>query len=68
MVKNKIILFLPHSSIKLPHIFKKHEKLLSDSEIRFFNMSMTDLYTDKLFSSYRFCNIKSRVSRIVCDC
>ena len=68
MVKNKIILFLPHSSIKLPHIFKKHEKLLSDSEIKFFNMSMTDLYTDKLFSSYRFCNIKSRVSRIVCDC
>ena len=64
---NKIIEHIPHSSLKLPSIFKKQTKLISNDEINDFNFVMTDILTDKLFSCKRWTNVRAKISRIVCD-
>lgn len=66
-MKNKIIEHIPHSSLKLPRIFKKQRKLISNEEINNFNYAMTDLLTDKLFSFRKWTHVRAKISRIVCD-
>lgn len=66
-MKNKIILNIPHSSLKLSKEFIKKKKLLNMNEIEKFNLQMTDLFTDKLFSFKKFSHIKAKCSRICCD-
>lgn len=66
-MKNMIILNIPHSSLKLPKEFVKVDKLLNKKQIEKFNIQMTDLFTNKLFSCKNFCHIKSKYSRIACD-
>lgn len=67
MKDNKVVLFVPHSSLRLSKIFKEKEKFISDREVEKFNYSMTDLLTSQLFSCKRFPHVKAKVSRIVCD-
>ena len=67
-MKNKIIEHIPHCSLKLPRIFKKQKKLIPNNEITNFNYTMTDLWTDELFSSNKWTHLKAKVSRIACDC
>ena len=66
-MKNKIILHIPHSSLKLTKEFKNFQKHISNNEINKFNLTMTDLFTDKLFSYNKFKFIKANYSRICCD-
>lgn len=66
-MKNKIILNIPHSSLALPREFKKTEKVLTDAQIEEFNLEMTDLFADILFSYRRFSSVKAKSSRIACD-
>jgi len=66
-MKNKIILNIPHSSLQLSKEFLQAKKVLNDDEIENFNLQMTDLFTDKLFSCKNFSHIKAKYSRIVCD-
>ena len=66
-MKNKIILNISHSSLKLPKEFVKQKKFLSSSEIQNFNKQMTDLFTDELFFCKNHRHIKAKYSRIACD-
>lgn len=66
-MKSKIILNIPHSSLKLPKEFKRKKKNLSIKEINYFNKKISDLYTDKLFSYKEFNHLKAKYSRIGCD-
>lgn len=66
-MKNVVILHIPHSSLKLTKEFKMAKKLLSCSQIKKFNQTITDLYTHQLFSCKRFKCIKFKYSRICCD-
>lgn len=66
-MKNKIILNIPHSSLLLPKEFINKEKNLTYDGIKKFNYNITDLFTDKLFSSKLHTHIKAKYSRIACD-
>lgn len=66
-MKNKIILNISHSSLKLPKEFVKQKKFLSSSEIQNFNKQMTDLFTDELFFCKNHRHIRAKYSRIACD-
>lgn len=66
-MKYKIVLHIPHSSLKLTKEFLSTKKLLTKEEIRKFNLQMADLYTDKLFKAFNCKQIKARYSRICCD-
>ena len=65
-MKNKIILHIPHSSLKLPKDFYK-DKFISKQEIDQFNYEMCDFSIDKIFSNNRFKTITAPLSRIYCD-
>ncbi len=66
-MKNKIVLHIPHSSLKLTREFVNVEKLLTKKEVQKFNLQMTDLYTHELFKSLSCPIIKAKYSRICCD-
>lgn len=66
-MKKKIILHIPHSSLKLPRVFKQNKFELHQNQIDEFNFAITDLYTDKLFSCNKFKTVKFKYSRIFCD-
>lgn len=66
-MKNRIILHIPHSSLKLTKEFKALKKEISDNEIKNFNNTITDLFTAKLFNCHKFKNIKAKYSRICVD-
>lgn len=65
-MKNKILLHIPHNSTRLPKKFFKQQILIDKEELRLFNLTMTDLYTKDLFSSYNK-KIVAPYSRIFCD-
>lgn len=66
-MKNTILLHIPHSCLKLTREFNNIKKYISIKEIKNFNITMTDLFTDKLFSYKKFKYIKPNFSRICCD-
>ena len=66
-MKNKIILHIPHSSLKLTKEFKSVKKQISDIEIVKFNHIITDLFTNQLFTCHKFKSIISKYSRICFD-
>lgn len=66
-MKNKIILHLPHSSLELPDTFYNEDLLASKEEIEYYNLQVTDLYTDDLFSSELYDSVKAKYSRLFCD-
>ncbi len=67
MKQNIVLLHIPHSSTKLTKEFKALKKIASEKEINKFNLTITDLFTDKLFSCHKFKNMKFKYSRICCD-
>lgn len=66
-MKNIVLLHIPHSSLKLTKEFKNVKKLINENEIKNFNMTITDLYTNELFSFHKFNHIDAKFSRICCD-
>ena len=62
----KILLHMPHTSLRLPKIFYKG-LLISKEELRYFNLKMTDLYVDYLFKDLKYKKIKAKYSRLFCD-
>lgn len=66
-MKNKIILHLPHASIKLPQEFYDNDFLVNLDDIKHFNYMISDLFTDDLFSADKYESIKAKYSRLFCD-
>ena len=63
----KVILHIPHSSLKIPKFFWDNSFLLHKTEIEKFNLAITDLYTNQLFSAQKFTNVQFEFSRVFCD-
>ena len=66
-MKNIVLLHIPHSRLKLTKEFKNTKKFIDENEIKNFNMTITDLFTNELFSFHKFNHIKAKYSRICCD-
>lgn len=66
-MKNIVFLHIPHSSLRLTKEFVSQKKYISPAEIERFNLTMTDLFTNELFSSRKFRHIQAKYSRICCD-
>ena len=65
-VQPRIIVHIPHSSVKIPKLFEREflpEKEKMHSEL----LCMTDWYTDELFSCPGCQCVVHRYSRLVCD-
>ena len=53
-MKTKVLLHIPHTSLRLPKIFYKG-LLISKEELRKYNLKMSDLEVDYLFKdNFRF--------------
>ena len=66
MNKIKVLLHIPHTSLKLPKIFYKG-LLISKEELRKYNLKMSDLEVDYLFKDIKGKRIKAKYSRLFCD-
>lgn len=64
---NNILLHLPHCKSNLPKEFFENSFEDSIEKIKQFNLKITDLYTDELFSCERYPHISPKYSRIYCD-
>ena len=62
----KILLHLPHTSLKVPHYFYKGLKI-SKQEFRRYNLEMTDYGVDYLFKDLNGIKVKAKYSRLFCD-
>lgn len=62
---NNIVLHIPHSSLKVPNWY--HKLVSNKNMAQYFNTSITDLETDKLFGNNKFTKIVFPYSRIFCD-
>lgn len=63
---NKIIVHIPHSSLKLPDIF--YDKVtLSKEEILNENKKLCDIYVDKFIEKGNYTIVKFDYSRLFCD-
>ncbi len=66
MNKLKVLLHIPHISLKVPKIFYKG-LLISKDEFRKYNLKMSDIYVDYLFKDIKGKRIKAKYSRMFCD-
>lgn len=62
----KILLHIPHSSLKLPRRFFKGLKI-SKEEIIKYNYTMTDYGIDRFFKNLKGKKVKAKYSRLYCD-
>lgn len=61
---SNMVLHIPHSSKEIPDYLRK-DILLSDNELQEELITLTDLYTDIIFTGYE--TVKAEFSRFVCD-
>ena len=66
MNKLKVLLHIPHTSLRLPKIFYKG-LLISKEELRKYNLKISDLEVDYLFKDIKGKRIKAKYSRLFCD-
>lgn len=62
----KILLHMPHTSLKVPRFFFKGLKI-SKEEFRKYNLEMTDLGIDELLKDYKYTKVKAKYSRLFLD-
>lgn len=62
----KILLHIPHTSLKAPKSFYK-SLLISKTEFRKYNLKMSDINIDYLFSDIKGKRIKPKYTRLYCD-
>lgn len=62
----KVLLHIPHSSLKLPRIFYKY-LLISKELLNKYNLEMSDLFVNKLFENVKGKKIIAKYSRLYCD-
>ena len=65
-MKTKVLLHMPHTSLKLPKIFYKG-LVLNKQQLRKYNLKMSDLKVDYLFKDIKATRIKPKYSRLFCD-
>ena len=66
MKKLKVLLHIPHTSLRVPKIFYNGLKI-SKYEFRKYNLKMSDIDIDYLFSDIKGKRIKAKYSRMFCD-
>lgn len=66
MLKNKILIHIPHSSLKIPKIFKSRI-IISYQDLIKENKDMCDLYVNKLININNYNVVKFNYSRMFCD-
>lgn len=66
MKKNCLIIHIPHSSLRLPKIFKT-KCLLKKDELKKENLLLTDLYTNRFFNIFKYSIIGFKYSRLFLD-
>lgn len=62
----KVLLHIPHSSLKVPKKFYKG-LLISREEFQKYNLKMTDVGIDELFKEVKGYKYKAKYSRLYCD-
>ncbi len=62
----KILLHIPHCSLKLPKKFFKG-LTISKEQLQYYNYKMSDYGVDKLFENIKGKTIKAKYSRLYCD-
>ena len=62
----KVLLHLPHTSLRVPHYFYKG-LTISKEEFRRYNLEMTDLGVNHLFKDLMGKKIRTKYSRLFCD-
>ena len=65
-MRTKVLLHIPHTSLRLPKIFYKG-LLISKDILRQYNLKMSDIYVDYLFKDIKGKRIKAKYSRLFCD-
>lgn len=65
-IPESIIIHNPHSSLYIPEKYKRLF-VISEEEINYELLHMTDLYTDDLFNIGGTKQVKGKVSRLICD-
>ncbi|MBE6137094.1 MAG: hypothetical protein E7176_01705 [Erysipelotrichaceae bacterium] len=65
-IKMKILLHIPHTSLRVPKAFYKGLRITKE-EFRKYNLKMSDIYVDYLFSDIKAIKIKPKYSRLYCD-
>ncbi len=65
-MKIKVVLHLPHTSLKFPKVFYKG-LVIDKAQLNKYNLEMTDFDVDKLFSQVDATRIKAKYSRLFCD-
>ena len=66
MKKKCLVIHIPHSSLKLSKIFKD-KCLLDKDELKYENLLLTDLYTNRFFNRLKYTIIRFKYSRLFCD-
>lgn len=65
-MKTKILLHMPHTSLKLPKIFYKG-LLICKEDLRKYNLKNSDVCIDYLFKDFKATRIRAKYSRLFCD-
>lgn len=65
-MKNKLILHIPHSRLRLPSGFAS-KTIIDGTELETFVYDICDMYTDKLFTCPGCKRVVSKYSRVFCD-
>lgn len=66
MNKVKVLLHIPHTSLKVPRYFYKG-LLISKEEFNRYNLIMSDVLIDEVFKHVKGKRIKAKCSRMFCD-
>lgn len=64
--KIKVLLHMPHVSLKVPKVFYKG-LLISKEEFNLYNLKTSDVLVDELFKNFKGIRIKPKYSRMFCD-